>query len=52
MDSRSNEGRSRIGLAAWLAVVVVMVATAVFVPIRIVYKQHQTVARSRTVWPS
>lgn len=43
MDSRSNEGRSRLGLAAWIAVVVVMGATAVFVPLRIIYKQNQTV---------
>lgn len=28
---------------AWLVVVVVMGATAIFVPLRIIYKQHQTV---------
>lgn len=39
MATRSGSHRG-----AWLAVVVVMGATAVFVPLRIAYKQHQTVA--------
>ena len=43
METRAGARRSRLGLAAWIAVVVVMGATAVFVPIRIIYKQNQTV---------
>ena len=39
MATRSGSHR-----AVWLAVAAVMGATAVFVPLRIAYKQHQTVA--------